>query len=212
MAQNPDLTVMTLGANPLLDIFITGRGEFCAFSANDAQLVQCVQAYVARQQLQPHLVSVVAHLLQAPANLLAVLRIPPGGAVLNLFSAHQIAVIFQTFNADIAQAVRGMPGFGARVFLMAPPRFDIGLPPGSAICPGGSPSSPVDGPSHQSDITQTLLAADPFDGFCGSPDEWIISPDTGIHPSRAGHAQFAAALALVVAAHGLMPPGAGAAG
>ncbi len=63
----------------------------------------------------------------------------------------------------------------------------------------------MDGQSRQSDPTQDeLTVLDPF-SFCGSEEFWIISGDTGIHPSAAGHAQFAASLAQVVQANHLMP-------
>jgi hypothetical protein len=35
---------------------------------------------------------------------------------------------------------------------------------------------------------------------------WIISADTGIHPSVAGHTQFAQALEQIVLANDLVPP------
>jgi hypothetical protein len=41
--------------------------------------------------------------------------------------------------------------------------------------------------------------------FC-SGEEWIIGADTGIHPNPAGYTQFAATLANVAAAEGLIPP------
>jgi hypothetical protein len=65
----------------------------------------------------------------------------------------------------------------------------------------------VDGPSVQSDAAQVELAiTNPF-SFCGTTDYWIISADTGVHPSVAGHAQFAAALQAVADQNGLGPPG-----
>ena len=39
---------MTLGANPLLSIFLTGSGAWCAFTLTDAQLRACVQKYIVR--------------------------------------------------------------------------------------------------------------------------------------------------------------------
>jgi len=107
--------------------------------------------------------------------------------------------------ANVAQAVRGAPGFGSRAFLMTPPLFPVGLPPGSVRCPGEIFTSVVDGQSRQSRPAQDeLLATNPF-SFCDSTECWIISADTGIHPSVAGHAQYAAALQAVVARNGLGP-------
>ena len=70
-------------------------------------------------------------------------------------------------------------------------------------CPAEPPDQ-VDGPSHQSEVTQDLFEL--ITQYCGTTDYWIISGDTGIHPNIAGHAQFAQALAQVVQANNLLPP------
>jgi hypothetical protein len=63
----------------------------------------------------------------------------------------------------------------------------------------------VDGQSRQSRAAQDeLLVGDPL-SFCDSTEYWIISADTGIHPSVLGHAQLAAALQALVAQNGLGP-------
>ena len=201
--DNPDLTVMTLGANPLLDTFLTGAGIRCAFTLTDAQLRACVQRFIASVQLVPRLRSVIAQLLAAPDNRVVVSQYHLAVPASTVFTARSIEILFGTFNATIAQAVQGASGFGTRVFLMSPPRFNVGRAPGTTVCAGTS--FLVDGPSRQSQATQAELALDPFQRFCGSPVSWIISADTGIHPSVLGHAQFAAALSKVVAANGLMP-------
>jgi hypothetical protein len=90
---------------------------------------------------------------------------------------------------------------------MSPPLFTVGVPPGNAICTTTQLDQAVDGPSVQSDAAQVELAiTNPF-SFCGTTDYWIISADTGVHPSVAGHAQFAAALQAVADQNGLGPPG-----
>jgi hypothetical protein len=172
--DDPNLTVMTLGANPLLSIFLTGKGAFCAFTFTDAQLRACVTRFIHAQRVGPLLKEVVGELLAAPGNHVVVslyhLAIPS----VTLFTAHQVGILFATFNATISSAVKSLPAYGSRVGVMSPPRFFVGRGPGSFSCPAND--ALVDGPSHQSEATQDVLALDPFGAFCaGNP--WIISSD-----------------------------------
>lgn len=207
VADSPDLTALTLGANPLLSTFLTGRGIECAATFTDARLIACVNRFIASVRLTARLRSVIAQLLEAPNNHVVVSQYHLAVPSVTVFSAHQVDVLFRTFNAAIASAVQGAPGFGTRLFLMSPSRFFIGRAPGTSLCPG-KPGALVDGPSRQSRVTQDVLALNPFLTFCGTTTYWIISGDTGIHASRLGHAQYAAALRKVVTANGLLPAGA----
>jgi hypothetical protein len=120
-----------------------------------------------------------------------------------VYQPEQLELMFDVVNQNISQAASDT-GFGGRVFVMTPPRFNTGLGPGTFTCPGSDPPFTVDGPSHQSEVTQDLFAL--ITQICETTDYWIISGDTGIHPSIAGHAQFAQALAQVVQANRLLPP------
>jgi lysophospholipase L1-like esterase len=206
VAGSPDLVVLTLGANPLLDEFLFGSGLECAVTFSDAELIACVNGIMAQQQIGPRLRSVLSQLLAAPYARVVVSTYHLTVPSTTVFSPHQIGLIIDTINAQVTATVQGVPGFGTRVFLMSPPRFDVGVPPGDDICVGATLSQPVDGPSRQARISQDALALNPFRPFCGSTDYWIVSSDTGIHPSRDGHAQFAAALARVAQENALVPP------
>jgi lysophospholipase L1-like esterase len=202
VADDPDLTVMTLGANPLLTIFLTGKGAWCAFSLTDAQLRACVKRFIVAQRLRARLTEVVNELLAAPHNHVVVslyhLAIPS----LTLFTAQDVQILFSAFNSTITSAMRRLPSYGSRLFVISPSPFFVGRAPGSYVCPTNQ--AEVDGPSHQSQVTQDLLAVNPFFSFCpGEP--WIISADTGIHPNPTGYAQFAAALVALVRRHGWAP-------
>jgi lysophospholipase L1-like esterase len=207
VADDPDLTVLTLGANPLLDIFLVGRGIGCDFTLSEPAFRACVQRFITQQRLVPRLRAVVAALLVAPGNRVVVSQYHQAIPASSVFSVASLRILGQVINANVAQAVQGAPGFGSRVFLMSPPLFTVGVPPGNAICVGARLGEAVDGPSVQSDATQTELALTRPFSFCGSTAYWIISADTGVHPSVAGHAQFAAALQAVVDQNGLGPPG-----
>jgi lysophospholipase L1-like esterase len=193
--DDPNLTVMTLGANPLLSTFLTGSGAFCAFTLTDPQLRACVQRFIVANRVGPLLTDVVDELLAAPRNHVVVslyhLAIPS----VTLFTARRVQILFSVFNETISSAMQDVPSYGSRVFVMSPPPFFIGRPPGNYLCP--SNHAAVDGPSHQSEVTQDELALNPFFSFCPG-DPWIISTDTGIHPNREGYAQFAAALVALV--------------
>ncbi len=153
----------------------------------------------------PRLRSVVSQLLVAPGNRVVVSQYHqaiPTSAL--FFSVSSLRILFGEMNAAVARAARGMPQFGKRVFLMSPPLFPVGLGPGIVQCPAGG--GLVDGQSRQSRVSQDVLTVDHPFTFCGSEEFWIISADSGIHPSRAGHAQFAAALGRLVDQEGLMAP------
>jgi hypothetical protein len=114
---------------------------------------------------------------------------------LTLFSAADVRILFSAFNSTISTAIHKLPSYGSRVFLISPPPFFVGRARGSYVCPRNQ--AKVDGPSHQSQVTQDELAINPFFSFCPG-DPWIISADTGIHPNRQGYAEFASALVALV--------------
>jgi lysophospholipase L1-like esterase len=207
VADDPDLTVITLGANPLLDLFLAGRGIGCAATLSDPAFRACVQKLVDQQQLVPRLRAVIAQLLVAPGNRVVVSQYHQAIPASSIFGVSSLRILGQVLNANVAEAVQGAPGFGTSVFLMEPPLFPVGLPPGSVSCPGAIFTSVVDGQSRQSEAAQDeLLATNPL-SFCDSTEYWIISADTGIHPSVTGHAQYAAALQAVVEQNDLGAPG-----
>jgi lysophospholipase L1-like esterase len=207
VADDPDLTVMTLGANPLLDLLLAGRGIGCAATLSDPAFRVCIQNLVDQQQLVARLRSVIAGLLVAPGNRVVVSQYHLSIPASSLFSVSSLRIIAEVVNANVAAAVQGAPGFGSRVFLMTPPPFPVGLPPGDVSCPGTIFTSVVDGRSRQSRVAQDELVVTNPRSFCGSTEYWIISADTGIHPSVAGHAQYAAGLQALVDQNDLGPPG-----
>jgi lysophospholipase L1-like esterase len=204
VADDPDLTVMTLGANPLLDAFLAGSGIGCAVTLSEAAFRACVEEYIADQQVTQRVGAVIDQLLVAPGNRVVVSQYHLVVPSATIFGVTSLRIMSQELNAAVAAAVQASPEAGERVFLMSPPLFPVGVGPGDAICPQGG-SALVDGQSRQSQATQDEMSVLHPLGFCGSTDYWIISADTGIHPSQAGHAQFAQALAAVVDANGLMP-------
>src|SRR5262249_28048497 len=120
---DPDLVVMTLGGNPLLDTFLFGNGLQCALSPNDQRLIACVQKFVNQVQLVPMLQPVFPQLLAAQGTRIVVSQYPLAVPASSLYSVHQLEVMFGVVNGNIANAVQGMSAAGSRIFLMSPPRF-----------------------------------------------------------------------------------------
>ena len=205
VADHPDLTVMTLGANPLLDESLFGSGIECSVSLTDDRLRACVQGFIDDAQVVPRLRSVLGQLLAAPGNRVVVSQYHQAIPSTAPFSVDQLRIVFSVVNLNVRRAARLVDGFGTRVYLMAPPQFNVGMPPGPARCPSGG-SYTVDGPSRQARVSQDELTVDHPFVFCGTTEYWIISADSGIHPSFDGHTQFATALAQLAQANGLVPP------
>ena len=226
VAENPELVAMTLGANPLLsELLLTTKGEECSLTFTVAELRACVQPFFDEVDLTGRLEQVYTTLLQAPDTNVVAFQYSLSIPAINLFSTWQLEAMIAVFNENIATAVANtrdhLPAAQRdRLFMIEAQvdpsdpepielaRFNTGLPPsihdswtGSFDCGGVFDS---DGPSHQSQVTQDFFTAEDYD-FC-TGDPWIIDADSGIHPSKAGYAQFAAALGNLAQAENLVPP------
>jgi lysophospholipase L1-like esterase len=199
----PDYVVFTLGANPLLSNMLFGIDNMgCAiWSDLFGDFTTCVLNAFRTVDLQGNLAAVYADLLRNTPSSTQILAMQYHIAVPSIalaYSSKQIERMTELVNQTIAQTVAATRS--ARIKTVAPPRFDVGIDmtplarAGYSCFSGGF----VDGPSVQSSATQWELQHDPLGGpFCPGPDSgppWIISADTGIHPSVAGHAQMASAL------------------
>jgi lysophospholipase L1-like esterase len=225
VAEDPELVPMTLGANPLLsELLLTAEGEECSLTFTVSELNACVQPFFDQVDLTGSLERVYTALLQAPDTNVVAFQYSLSIPALNLFSTWQLEAMIALFNQNIATAVANTKDHvpaaqAARLFMIEArvdpadadptklPRFNTGLPPtihdswtGNYDCDEVFDS---DGPSHQSDLTQDFFTASDYD-FCSGPP-WIIDADSGIHPSQAGYAQYAAALTNFAQAHGLIP-------
>ena len=227
VAENPDLIVFTMGANPLLtDILLTGGGEECAFTESVAALEACIQPFFEQEQLLPRLQRFYTALLEATGSTLVTFQYPLAVPAANLFSTWQLEAMTDYFNAQIATAVANtraaLPGPAKRLLLIeaqvdpaAPspqqvPRFNLGLKPdGQSWKPpyncGSLLNDFVDGQSHQSLPTQDEFQLESPLSYCKG-QEWIIGADSGIHPNSDGYAGFADTLGNVVNAEAQVPP------
>jgi lysophospholipase L1-like esterase len=198
-SQDPDYILMTMGANPLLSEMLFGVDNMdCAVYADVfGGYRECIEEAFAEVKLQASLKALYADLVKnTDATIFLMqyhLSVP---SVALAYSATQIAEMGKLLNREIAAVAAEVNPQRLRV--VAPPHFDVGIDI-SPVYPASFSCSrlgfKVDGPSVQSDPTQDELAVlHPF-SFCEGPagggPPWVISGDTGIHPSGAGYAQMA---------------------
>lgn len=171
VAADPDVTVLTLGANPLLDSFLTdiaGR-RLCATTRDRQKARACIRTALDEERVEARLQRIYDELLDTPDDgrngLVVVFQYPEshppsaiGVNVTVLVEELRLAIA-----ASVARAIAADPEDGDRLVVAEPGAFI-------------------------------------FHG-CGEDEPWILDVDTCIHPNAAGHAQLARVLADVVAEH-----------
>jgi lysophospholipase L1-like esterase len=198
-SEDPDYILMTMGANPLLSELLFGADNMgCAVEADIVGgYRECVEAAFAKVRLRANLESLYAYLVQSTGATIYLMRYHlsvPSSAL--AYSATQIAMMGALLNREIATVAGEVSP--ARLRVVTPPHFDVGIDI-SPVFPSSFSCSrfgyEVDGPSVQSTPTQDELEVLHPLSFCEGPERgppWVISGDTGIHPSAAGYAQMAA--------------------
>ncbi|HEU5105504.1 MAG TPA: SGNH/GDSL hydrolase family protein [Solirubrobacterales bacterium] len=198
-AEDPDYVLMTIGANPLLSEMLFGVDNMdCAVSSDIfGGYRECVEAAFAEVKLQANLKALYADLVKnTDATIFLMqyhLSVP---SVALAYSATQIAEMGKLLNREIAAVAAEVNP--RRLQVVSPPHFDVGIDI-SPVYPSNFSCSrlgyEVDGPSVQSTPTQDELDVLHPLSFCEGPagggEPWVISGDTGIHPSVAGYAQMA---------------------
>ncbi len=202
-AEDPDYILMTIGANPILANTLFGLGSMrCAlesdlFGGYQKCVVEAFEEVHLRAELKRLYANLVAN-TDATIYLMQYHLAIPSSAL--AYSVTQIAEMGKLMNETIA-AVAGEVNAatkGTRLQVVSPPHFNVGVSlepvyPSSYTCSYFEYG--VDGPSVQSTPTQDELEAAHYLSFCEGPKgggpPWVISGDTGIHPSAAGYAQMA---------------------
>jgi lysophospholipase L1-like esterase len=197
--EDPDYILMTMGANPLLSEMLFGVDNMgCAVESDIlGGYRECVEAAFAEVKLQEHLKSLYTDLVQntdATIFLMQYHLSVPSTAL--AYGATQIAMMGKLLNREIEAVAAAVNP--QRLQVVAPPHFNVGIDV-SPVFPSRYSCSrlgyKVDGPSVQSTPAQDeLVVLHPL-SFCEGPagggPPWVISGDTGIHPSAAGYAQMA---------------------
>jgi lysophospholipase L1-like esterase len=202
-SENPDYILMTIGANPILANTLFGLGSMrCALESDIfGGYQQCVEEAFEEVHLRTELKRLYANLVEqthATIYLMQYHLAIPSSAL--AYSVSQIAEMGKLMNETIATVAGEVNPEKStqRLQVVSPPHFNVGVSlepvyPSSYTCSYFEYG--VDGPSVQSTPTQDELEAAHYLSFCGGPkgggEPWVISGDTGIHPSAAGYAQMA---------------------
>jgi hypothetical protein len=197
--EDPDYILMTIGANPILADTLFGVGSnACAlesdiFGGYSKCVEEAFESVHLRTELK-HLYTDLVAKTHATIYLMQYHLSIPSSAL--AYSVTQIAEMAKMMNETIASVAAEVSP--SRLQVVAPPHFNVGV-----SLEGVYPSSyscsyleyGVDGPSVQSTPTQDELEIDHPLSFCEGPqgggEPWVISADTGIHPSPAGYQQMA---------------------
>ena len=135
--DDPDLVLMTLGANPLLADFLTGPGMACALFDDEATqrtlFEDCIGAVIQENLVSQRLIAVYLDILAhtAKAKILVshyYLTIP----AITLFTEWQAQGMVDAVNGQVDTAVAAVKESGAnfaeRIAISDPTRFDSGWP------------------------------------------------------------------------------------
>jgi len=125
VAADPDLTALTLGANPLLKYFMTHEnGRKCAYRKK-ARVRRCIDAKLRAARVVPRLEAILRTLLLAPSNHVVVFRYHD--TVPLLLTGSRIRILFAKLNGAVEKAVaevRKDPSATDRVIWQDPGPFD----------------------------------------------------------------------------------------
>jgi lysophospholipase L1-like esterase len=205
-SEDPDYILMTIGANPILANTLFGAGpNECALESDIVGgYSECVEEAFEGVHLRAELKRLYTDLVQKTHATIYLMQYHlsiPSSAL--LYSVTQIAEMAKLMNEAIAEVAKEVDAATSsqRLQVVAPPHFNVGVSlepvyPSSYTCSYFEYG--VDGPSVQSTPTQDELEVSHPLSFCEGPKggggPWVISGDTGIHPSAAGYAQMAGAV------------------
>jgi hypothetical protein len=198
-AEDPEYILMTIGANPILANTLFGLGPArCALEADlFGGYEVCVEEAFESVHLRAELKSLYTELVEKTNATIYLMQYHlsiPSSAL--TYSVTQIAEMAKMMNEVIAAVAKEVSP--TRLQVVTPPHFNVGVSlepvyPAAFSC--SSFGFTVDGPSVQATPTQDELEAAHYLSFCEGPkpsgEPWVISGDTGIHPSAAGYAQMA---------------------
>jgi lysophospholipase L1-like esterase len=197
-SEDPDYILMTVGANPILANTLFGLGPMrCALESDIfGGYEECVEEAFESVHLRAELKSLYTDLVKKTSATIYLMQYHlsiPSSAI--VYSVTQIAEMAKMMNETIAEVAHEVNP--TRLQVVTPPHFNVGVSlepvyPSSYSC--SSFGFQVDGPSVQSTPTQDELEVGHYLSFCEGPksgEPWVISGDTGIHPSAAGYAQMA---------------------
>lgn len=170
IADDPDLIVLTLGANPLLAHFMSPTGQLCARIG--AYLSDCIRKHLEKEKVVERLTQIYLRLLHTP-------RGGPRGTV---------AVM--NYHQTVPDPLAPVPFFGlaARVDALF---GELRKATAQAVANARSSD-----PANASRLK--LIDPPPFaEHGCRSRVPWVLKSDGCIHPNEDGHTELARALRAV---------------
>jgi hypothetical protein len=201
-AEDPDYILMTMGANPILSETLFGFDPMaCAIYADIfGEYSRCVEKAFAKVNLRAELKRLYTDLVEKTHSTIYLMQyhlsIPSSALAYTSSQIAQMVVLMNNAIAGVAAEVNPQ-----RLRVIAPPHFNAGLnlePVYAAPYECGDLlTDHVDGPSVQSTLTQAELHLFHPAEFCPQrvgEKPWVISGDTGIHPSAEGYFHMASAL------------------
>jgi lysophospholipase L1-like esterase len=197
--EDPDYILMTIGANPILSETLFGLSPMqCALESDIfGGYKECVEQAFKKVNLEAELAKLYKNLVENSKATIYVMKYHlsvPASAL--LYTSTEIAELARLMNETITRVVAEVNS--PRLRAIEPPHFNVGVNlapvyPSTDEC--HYLGELVDGPSVQSTPSQVALRITNPLTFCGGPEgggePWVISGDTGIHPSAAGYAQMA---------------------
>jgi len=231
-AKNADLTLMTLGGNPMLsDVLIGGLWD-CDQQRWKGQLAQCARALIdgPRYDVVNRLADIYKNLLFVPTNHVVVssyMTIVPY-APANTYAVSEWEGFARELNDALQRAVdkakREVPAdWAARLYLVPPIKPATGMARPDDVagvrCRRGDKNFNSDGPSVMTPETQLWLNVTQGGLFCGKGaqykdgnewkdagnDVWFNSQDLGTHLSRRGNEVLANAAIDFIRANHIVP-------
>jgi hypothetical protein len=198
-SEDPDYILITMGANPLLSDMLFGTSNIGCAVLSDifGGFRECIEKAFEGVGLRANLKSLYTDLVAKTGATIYLMGYPstvPAAAI--EYTATQLAMTGTLINREIAAVAAEVSG--SRLQPVAPPHFNVGVDVSPVFPSNYSCSSfgfRVDGPSVQAEPSQDELEVDHPFSFCSGPAQgppWVISGDTGIHPSAAGYAEMAA--------------------
>jgi lysophospholipase L1-like esterase len=194
--EEPDYVLLTLGANPLLSKLLTSPGDIWCAATSDPpkyeKFRKCIKHEFETVELEANLKKIYKELIKNTEATIFVMQYHVSIPALAPESSREIALAGQMLNQEIRSVVAAAKN--SRLKLITPPHFNVGIDMEPIFPPGGGCAYKGDGPSEQSSWTQVELKGYYGKEFCTPPKgalPWVISGDSGIHPSAAGYEQMA---------------------
>lgn len=213
--EDPDIVVGSIGGNPSLsEILLGAEGEKCAkLTPLSKGQGDCFLSIIRSNGWPESLRTIYRTLLErTDATILQPLypQIVPALDKARFYSAEEVLYAGQLLNHQILLAMKDaqadLPPSQRTRLRWANKDFKVGIPPGNYSswwhCYGKSAYGVgTDGQSEQSEATGAIFIATRGitgigSGYCGGGPDYVISTDTGIHPSKAGYGAISNAVTV----------------